>query len=217
MDEVRRLPENELSLRKDLYEKMFGRWTEVGATHEVGINAIRKDLTNNIADLLPEMQDETAFAVNTEIGPCPEWRRITLFQHLLKVSAWTNGRFFVGPLCRNPEWVGLSLGYAMDIMASVRVLQTYPAYLRPLLAPFLPELRKLNRYKYRAAKMLQPYVEMAAAARNGKSLKRNDGKNADEGLHLISWMLNHVDTKSHIDTAYLAREQLFIGSSHHCS
>lgn len=29
MDEIRSLPEDQVSLRKDLYEKMFGRWTEV--------------------------------------------------------------------------------------------------------------------------------------------------------------------------------------------
>ena len=56
--------------------------------------------------------------------------------------------------------------------------------------------------------MLRPYVEAALDARN---VKAGAGKDAGSGLHLISWMLNHVDTDKKIDTGLLAREQLFIG------
>jgi hypothetical protein len=208
MDEIRLLPEDQVSLRKDLYEKMFGRWTEVGTAHTTGIDAIRKELTVNIAQLLPEMQDEVKYALDKEIGSCPDWTRITLLPHLMQLSALTNGRFFVGPLCRDQNWINLSLSYSVNIMGSVKTLQTYNKIVRPLVAPFLPQLRKLDQHKTQADHMLRPYI---AAALDARKVKTADGKEAGSELHLISWMLNHVDTAKKIDTNMLAREQLFIG------
>ena len=145
MDEIRLLPESQVSLRKDLYKKMHGRWTEVGTEHKAGIDAIRGELTGNIAQLLPEMQDEVSYALDREIGRCPEWKRIALFPHLLQLSALTNGRFFVGPLCRNQDWTNLSLSYSLDIMGSVKTLQSYRKIERPFVAPFFAAVAEVGR------------------------------------------------------------------------
>lgn len=154
------------------------------------------------------MQEEVKYGLDKEFGSFPDWTRVTLLPRLMQLSALTNGRFFVGPLCRDKDWITLSLGYSVDIMGAVKTLQTYNKFTRPLVAPFLPQLRRLEQQKATADKLLRPYV---AAALDARTTETYVSKEASSGLHLISWMLNHVDTTKKIDTRYLAREQLFIG------
>lgn len=208
MDEIRKLPEDQVSLRKDLYEKMHGRWTDIATEHRVGIDAIRKELTSNVALLLPQMQDEVNYSLDREIGSCPSWTRVILFPHLLRLSAQSNGRFFVGPLCRDEAWSNLSIAFATDIMLSVKTIESWNKVFRPFLAPFLSPVRRLSEHKIKAARMLQPHVDAMLVERKNAAAA---GKDA-EGLHLINWMLHHVDTTKKVDVYDLAREELFIGS-----
>ena len=208
MDEVRSLPEDKLSLRREVYYKMHGRYTDLGTDHPVGIGAIRTDLTNNIGRMLPEMQDECIYALEREIGRAPEWTKVSLYQKLLQLSALTNGRMFVGlPLSRNQDWIDMSIKYTMDMIHGIRAVQQIKPMLRPVLAPRLPEIKNLKDYNRRGAKILRPYIDAVLQARNWSDAKERPAKNQ---YNLISWMLNQMDLKK-VDFELLASEQLFAG------
>ncbi|RFU29756.1 hypothetical protein B7463_g6564, partial [Scytalidium lignicola] len=209
MDEVRKLPEDKLSLRKEVYHKLHGKYTDLGEDHPVGIAAIRTDLTNNIGRMLPEMQDEAIFALKYQIGRAPKWTQVSLYEKFLTLSALTNGRMFVGlPLSRNPEWIQMSIKYTIDMVEVIKAVNGTKPMLRPFQAPFLPAIKSLEEDKRRGAQILKPYIEAVLQARNS-----SDGEEqlASNQYNLISWMLNQMDTKRNVDFQLLANEQLFAG------
>lgn len=208
MDEVRFLPDNQLSLRKEVYKKMHGRYTDLGKDHPVGIEAIRTDLTNNVGRMLPDLQEETIYALEREIGRCPGWTKVALYDKLLQLSALVNGRMFVGlPLCRDQMWIDMSIKYTLDMVYGIRAVQKVNPLLRPLKAPWLSEIRNLAGYKKRAAEMLRPHIDEAVEARKASGGKRNP----QTQYNLISWMLNHMKD---VNYELLASEQIFASEWH---
>ena len=223
IEEVRFLGEDQLSLRKEVYDRMQGRYTDMGKDHTEGIEAIKNDLTLNIARTFCDLQDEVKYAVGREIGECAEWTPINIYSRSLQIGALASGRIFVGlPLCRDQEWVDKSISYAIDTMAGIRAVNAYSPLLRPFVAPFLPELRKLRSYKHRAAQMLRPKVEAAIASylafghaksTDNLSLETGNSEAASDAngkqFNLISWMIGHSKDIPRVQPEFIAKEQLF--------
>lgn len=70
---------------------------------------------------------------------------------------------FVGPeLARDPRWQELILTSTMNTFMGVRSLRAWPAFLRPLVHWFLPELRKCRQQIRLARLMLQPIFDRRA-------------------------------------------------------
>ncbi|KKO96881.1 hypothetical protein THAR02_11012 [Trichoderma harzianum] len=212
MDEVRRLPEDQLSLRKEIFNNMHGRYTELGAEHALGVSAIKNDLTNNIGRMLPELQDEAIFALDEHIGPAPEWTQLYLYQKLLHISALTNGRFFVGlPMSRNPAWITACLKYTSDLISVVMAVGITKFFIGPLVhlvAPFLPQIRSFRRDKAIGSKVLRPAIDALLLSRQKPDAVENPANNQ---YNLISWILNQMDTTGAVDFDTIALEQLFAG------
>jgi hypothetical protein len=208
MDEIRFLPEDQVSLRKEVYAKMHGRYTDLGLDHPVGISAIKTDLTNNVGRMVPALQEETIHALNREFGTVgtKSWSKISLYDNLLQLSALVNGRMFVGlPLCRDKDWIEMTIKYTLDMVFGIRAVEAVPPVLRRYKAPFLPEIRNLAAYKKRATAMLKPHVDEAIKANKAAGGKKNKD---NVKLNLITWMLNQMETP---DYELLASEQIFAG------
>ncbi|KAL9044268.1 MAG: hypothetical protein Q9214_002582, partial [Letrouitia sp. 1 TL-2023] len=188
-----------------------GRYTDMGKDHTEGIEAIKNDLTLNIARTFCDLQDEVKYAVGREIGECAEWTPINIYSRSLQIGGLASGRIFVGlPLCRDQEWVDKSISYAIDTMAGIRAVNAYSPLLCPFVAPFLPELRKLRSYKRRAAQML-PFGH--AKSTDNLSLETGNYEAASDAnskqFNLISWMIGHSKDIPRVQPEFIAKEQLF--------
>lgn len=213
------LPEDQVSLKKDLYEKMHGRWTEfMGDEIPLAREVAKKELTNNVNLLLCDMQEEVNYALDQELPPCPNWTRIVIFPHLMNVSALFNGRFFVGAMGRDKTWNELALGFAPEVFKAAQAINQVKKWLRPVVAPYL--VMKLMDYKVKAGEMLRPHIEAALETRKngavldgGASVVKSGGERG--AWNAIPWMLNHIDTsRTKIDQMVrdITREQLFLGT-----
>jgi cytochrome P450 len=70
---------------------------------------------------------------------------------------------FVGPqLARDAEWQELIISSTMNTFMGVRSLRAWPAFLRPVVHWFLPELRKCRQQMRLARLMLQPIIDRRA-------------------------------------------------------
>lgn len=214
MDEVRRLPEDQLSLRKEIFNNMHGRYTELGAEHPLAVEAIKADLTTNIGRMLPELQEETIFALKEDIGPAPEWTQVFLYKKFMHISALTNGRFFVGlPMSRNPDWIEACLKYTMDLISVIKAVSITKFLIGPLVhlvAPFLPQIGNLQNDKRVGSKALRPAIDAVLQSRQKPDAATNPASNQ---YNLISWIMNQMDTEGPVDFDTVAREQLFAGNA----
>lgn len=192
---------------------MHGKYTDMGKDHPVGIAAIQADLTNNIGRMLPDLQEETAYALDREIGRCPHWTQLVLYKKLQQLSAMVNGRMFVGlPLCRDQGWIDLLLAYTLHLFAAISSIQKVHPWLRSIVAPWTAAVRQLTMDRTTAIKMLRSHIDAAVAFRRDCA----DGPGArqynnNQQYNLISWMLKQMDLSKKVDHHLLAKEQLFAG------
>lgn len=92
---------------------------------------------------------------------------------------------FVGPeLARDPQWQELILISTTNTFMGVRALRCWPAFLRPLVHWFLPELKTCREQLKRAHLMLQPIFDSRAQAKSAAA-KIGEKKNYND---TIEWL-----------------------------
>lgn len=176
-DEVKDLPDNQLSFRQQVYKLLNGKYTGLGTIVTPLVESVKNELTMNINTTLSILQDEIQYAVEEGIGDCPDWTAVKVFEKLLRIVALASGRIFVGkPLSRDEEWIELTTTYSIDASNAVKDVASISPYLRPFLVRFTPSIRKAAEYRKKVADKLRPQLnEMIEAS------KRN--QNEDDNSH----------------------------------
>lgn len=214
LDEIKNLPEDQISFTKAVYTNMLGRYTGIGTSHPQLVEAIRVDLTRNISKTLSGLQDEVTFAVDTEFGTYEGWTAVKVFEKLIKTVARISARVFVGlPLCRDEEWLKVTTKYTEDILNARKTISKYPFFLRPFIAPFLPECRLLRNDRRRAAKMLAPTIAAIIKSHSNGSNDspcKEDSTSLDKNgqYNLVSWILGHYKANQKPSAEVIGEEQL---------
>ncbi|KAL4751799.1 hypothetical protein BDW72DRAFT_202855 [Aspergillus terricola var. indicus] len=106
-----------------------------------------------------------------------DWHTVDWAQHAIRFIGRMSASVFVGPqLARDAKWQELIITSTMNTFMGVRSLRAWPAFLRPAVHWFLPELRKCRQQMRLARLMLQPIFDGRAReqARSHKTEKFND-------------------------------------------
>jgi hypothetical protein len=208
MNEVRNLPEKKVTFMGEVRRIFVAKHTGVGVERPEVTAAVKVDLTRHIASTLDGLQDEIKYALDKEFGRCEDWTSIKLYGQLARVVALLSGRVFVGrPLSRDEEWIDSTTKFTADCSASRVAIMKWRTWLRPFIAPFLPEIRTLNRHKARGAQLLAPMLkDILTQAQDEKVQKLDDSE--DEQGTFINWVLRHTDSKERADPLVLATNQM---------
>lgn len=208
IDEVRNLPENKASFMQDIRRSFLSKHTGVGS--ETGpelIQAVKIDLTRHIAGTLDDLQDEIRYGFDKELGSCQDWTPVPLYHKITRIVALLSGRVFVGrPLSREEEWIQATVAYTFFCMQAKDAINTYPEYLRGIVAPFVKEVKSLKHFKKRGSDLLKPILD--AQGVKERSEKLVSGDNIDEQGTMISWILKHSNENERYDPLKLANNQM---------
>ena len=122
---------------------------------------------------------------------------------LLRIVAIVSGRIFIGPeLYREEEYVEAATQYTVELLGAQRAVKAVKPWLRPVYAPFLPELKALDRRVMAANRFLQPVVQARReAAARGENKQYND---------FLGWMMNNAQKFDIKNDKEIARIQLAI-------
>ena len=91
---------------------------------------------------------------------CEDWTPVKINSKLVNMVAKITGRIFVGPeLCRNKEYLDSAINYPTELVSAAQAVKQTRPFLRPWLAPRLPEVRKLDETERKAKQMLEPIIQ----------------------------------------------------------
>lgn len=140
LNEMKVLPANIMSFRKAADEAIRTEYTfHDGLMNDAWhLELIRKNLTEKLAKLLPEIVSEVtaAWGQNTSIGD--EWVEINPWVLMLKVVSRTTNRALVGvPLCRNDEFLDSIIDFATHVVSTANKLDLVPSLVQPFAAKYL--------------------------------------------------------------------------------
>lgn len=120
-------------------------------------------MTPGIGRFAPRMSAEFQEFLPAKLPSSTEWTEVKPLGLIMPVVAMATGITMVGPdLCRRPEWIETSIGYAHAVFRAAQKLKSYPSYLRPLIYKFLPEIRGVQGLKQKAASLVNPELERRA-------------------------------------------------------
>lgn len=78
-----------------------------------------------------------------------EWHSFELKPMVQEIVARLSSRLFLGDeLCRNRDWLDLTISFTITSTMAAIVVSFFPAFLRPLANEILPMCRKQRRDQY---------------------------------------------------------------------
>lgn len=109
-----------------------------------------------------------------------EWTPMQFSRVSPMIAAQLSAKVFLGePLCHNQEWLAISIRYTVDAFNAARVLRTYAPWARPLVYPFLAELRTVQNHVKQARAIIEPEVAARRQARQQALLRGEKTKSTD--------------------------------------
>lgn len=163
-------------------------------------STMRNVLTRNTPAVLASFTAEIDYAINNNIGECKDWTPITVRRAMSRVASILSGRAFVGlPLSRDEAWVEATVNYTGDVSKAWMVLRLLPWFIRPFIAPFLPQVRSLKKQR---AVNTQKLGALLAAKQDPSQQVEKLGPGGD----MIDWFISQYKTKP--TAKDLGRDQL---------
>jgi cytochrome P450 len=113
-----------------------------------------------------------------------EWHELSsLMETNLMIVARLSSKVFLGDeLCRNEEWLDITMKHTVTSFGAVIEMRLWPVFLRPLVQWFLPGCRESRRQISDARRIIEPVLQKRRQARRelaeqGKSPPKelNDG------------------------------------------
>ncbi|KAJ7644773.1 cytochrome P450 [Roridomyces roridus] len=148
------------------------------------LNIVRTTLTRNLHRCFPDVRDEIVCAFDDVLDlDKSDWKNVMVLPAMMSIVARVSNRLFVGlPLCREKAHLDNSIQFTIDVMRSADRINMFPAFLRPIVGPFITN--RVNSYNT-AMRYLGPIVE-ERIKKDGELANDYPGRPNDA----ISWLLD---------------------------
>ncbi|KAL2802403.1 cytochrome P450 [Aspergillus granulosus] len=118
---------------------------------------IKTQLTPNLELKIGDLLDEISLVFDQEIGCPADWKPVVMARTAHRIATRTANRLLVGaPLCRNEEYLQMSIRYTIDVFGGADKLRAWPDFLKPAVTYFVTNVNERQKV---ARKHLLPYIK----------------------------------------------------------
>ncbi|KAF7182960.1 hypothetical protein CNMCM7691_002704 [Aspergillus felis] len=187
MDELKSHPDldfNEANKKAFFGAKLPGFEPFEGLDKErIALDVINKKLTHTLGSLTIPLSKETAAVLKETLTPkSDEWQSLVFAQEIPYIVARLSSLVFMGEkICRDKEWLHVSVNYTIDAFVAARDLRQWPSITQPLVHWFLPSTRRLRKHIDVAKKIVQKEIQKRELIRQGK-LPEEDPPRPDDAI-----------------------------------
>ncbi|RHZ62804.1 putative cytochrome P450 monooxygenase [Aspergillus thermomutatus] len=138
----------------------FEPFKQLTTGDEIFQDAIRIKLTQSLGNVTKPLSDETSIVLEEHWSNDANWHEVALKSSILKIVAQLSSKVFLGDkICRNPDWLRITVDYTVDCFLAAQELRLWPWLIRPIVANFLPSCRKIRQELKEATKIITPVLE----------------------------------------------------------
>ncbi|OJJ83192.1 cytochrome P450 [Aspergillus glaucus CBS 516.65] len=208
INELRNVAPSELSSLDAQYNNVLGKYTNVLVESRLPSLTVAKRLNPAISRLVPSLIDELQYAFDIEVPKCDDkWTPVNAYNMLLGLLTRATTRIICGDsICRNEKWLETVTDYTINVGITVIFLRPFPKFLRPLVAKFLPSVRKLNKQVQFVKQEL--FIPMINARHHAKKHNPSYQKPDD----FLQWMIDGADNPRDADADFMAHNLFIIMS-----
>ncbi|KAJ3943321.1 uncharacterized protein N0V96_006243 [Colletotrichum fioriniae] len=140
-----------------------------GLKGEVIQEAMRKNLNQELVYLTERLREETSLILREQLPSSKEWQEVRFFPVATQIAARLSAKILLGDrLCRDKEWIAVSINFTGVILRAGRALRAWPVLLRPLVHRFVPTLKYLRSQIKQARRIMGPELAARRLARDEK-------------------------------------------------
>ncbi|KAF2015074.1 cytochrome P450 [Aaosphaeria arxii CBS 175.79] len=164
IEELKNLPETQLSFKEELLDRFMGKYTKLDAVRGTNIHRdiVRFQLTKSLGNLLPHMKEEAELSLKNGLNNCgfEDFTPIKASSLLLAaIGQITSRRVIDDPLiCRDPIWLKTIIGFTASVATFCITMRNISPTLRPIARYTLPCGRKLRSDIAEVTKFLTPVI-----------------------------------------------------------
>ncbi|GFF65597.1 aldehyde reductase 1 [Aspergillus lentulus] len=137
----------------------FEPFNQLAGSDEIFQDAIRMKLAQNLGSVTKPLSDETSIVLEKHWSNDANWHEVALKPTNLKMVAQLLSKVFLGDkICRNPDWLRITVDYTVNTFLAAEDLRLWPRLIRPNMANFLPSCRKIRRELKEATKIITPVL-----------------------------------------------------------
>ncbi|KAJ5951586.1 uncharacterized protein N7479_009999 [Penicillium vulpinum] len=178
LNEIRNHPDmsRDKASAKELHSHLpgFEPFREGSKDERIMHDVVLTKLTRTLGRVTEHLSKETAMAVQKHWTDEKEWHAISLRTTITPMLAQMSSRVFLGELlCRDPNWLHITINYAIHVIRATEKLRQWPKILRPFANQVLPSCRMIRSDMKQALDLITPILtkrraEKAAAIKAGK-------------------------------------------------
>ncbi|CRG92071.1 hypothetical protein PISL3812_09126 [Talaromyces islandicus] len=176
VDETWDWADTKLSHKIALLERFFGPYTGMDAVRFTSTHrdVCKVQLTSNLAPLLPHMKEELDRYLSGRLGEKDPSVNAGTFQLVLEAISHITSRVLLDDvaICRSSTWLDGLLQYPGNVSAVAMALRTRPAYVRPIIYPFLQATKNLRAGMASIQKTVDPIIAQRRADASSEKTKK---------------------------------------------
>lgn len=133
------------------------------------------------------------------------WKSIDPYNTVLRLLVRSTSQMIAGPVItnHNEEWIETVATYTLNVGKTIVLLRPFPDFLRPLVAKFLPSVKRLKEQMNYIKEDL--FIPLILARMDAEKAEPEYSKPDD----FLQWMLDLADNERDRDPEFLA-QNLFI-------
>ncbi|KAI0972981.1 cytochrome P450 [Xylaria arbuscula] len=173
-----KVPDGTLDMVEGLRERLLSAQTNLDVVFRspLHIDVCKDQLTRNLHHLIAPLNDEANHTLSRLI---PNKVELRAYDTMVGIITKNASRMFGGTtISRNEEWLKSAADYSMDVVSVAVKLRPYPAFVRPLLYPFLE-----------GSKILDHHLDVAKKTFSHIFAERLALKDSDEKpIDMLQWL-----------------------------
>jgi len=158
------------------------------------------------ANITSKICDEVDAALDTYLPSHDKWSEINVSETALNIIAKVSAHLFIGgDVANDPGYLECTKNFTVHLGEATKAIKVTRVWLRPFLAPRLPEVKRLLETR----KKLRVYVKRVMEEREAK-IKDPDWVPPDD---MMQWLLNRADRqKDTLEDCTAAQVLLILGT-----
>ncbi|KAG5661266.1 hypothetical protein KAF25_005388 [Fusarium avenaceum] len=152
----------------------------MGSRSTLHPRVIKAQLNQHLAAVMPGVQEEIEDSFRDLFPKCQDWTPVPVVEAMTKIVARVSSRMFGGTtLSHNEKWLEASINFALDGFTGAQKLKRYPEFMKPFVARYLPDIRRIASY-------------YAVAEEAAIPLLQSRQRTGEKAVDLLYWMADQA-------------------------
>ncbi|CAN8100048.1 unnamed protein product [Discula destructiva] len=186
LDEIRLMKESKLSSRSAQVGNLEPKYTGVEFLihSNLHVKVLREKLIPELWKFVDMARVEMVHGWDLDVPEVNDWEAVNIEYVMRMLVARMTAKIFMGhPVCRDPEWLKISIDFSIDMFKTTFGLKMFPGWMYPVAIYLLPQ-------RWRAQRQLKKSQEFVAMLTDKHLQAQKLGHEEEDTL--LNWQIDHA-------------------------